>query len=115
MTLPKRSGAHGIQVSQWLSWADEDYLAARALLLHAYLRQGAALANTAIEKYLKAALVARKATFRNTHDVKALYDLLARSGQTTPVNAAFLTDVAKRTSSDTPMTCQRASTYPWRK
>ena len=39
---------------RWIRWADADYLGARLLLLQGLLVQGAALANTALEKYLKA-------------------------------------------------------------
>ena len=37
----------------WLDLADEDYVAARVLILNDFLIHGAMLSNTAIEKYLK--------------------------------------------------------------
>jgi HEPN domain-containing protein len=86
---------HGIQVIQWLRWADEDYLAARALLLRAFVLQGTILANTSIEKYIKAALVIRGVTFRNTHDVTALYEALNSSGTVAVVNGDFLRVLGK--------------------
>lgn len=42
------------QIQNFLSLAQEDYLAARHLLIHGMLPQGCSLAATAIEKYLKA-------------------------------------------------------------
>src|ERR1700690_1905024 len=48
------SGEPIVQIFHWLKWADSDYLAARILLLGRLVVNGAALANTAIEKYLKA-------------------------------------------------------------
>ena len=36
----------------WLDLADEDYVAARVLILNDFLIHGAMLSNTAIEKYL---------------------------------------------------------------
>ncbi|HEX3741832.1 MAG TPA: HEPN domain-containing protein [Terriglobales bacterium] len=89
------STPHGIQVIQWLAWADEDYLAARMLLIRGFLVQGAIFANTAIEKYMKAALVARGVSFRNTHDVTSLYRTLKSSGRVAPLDAEFLTTLGK--------------------
>ena len=85
----------GIQAVQWLAWADEDYLAARALLLRAFVLQGTMLANTSIEKYIKTALVARGVAFRNTHDVAALYESLKSSGTVAAVSASFLKILGK--------------------
>jgi hypothetical protein len=45
------------QIQNFLSLAQEDYLAARHLLIHGMLPQGCLLAVTTIEKYLKAAEV----------------------------------------------------------
>jgi HEPN domain-containing protein len=82
---------HGIQVAHWLAWADRDYLAARDLLLRRFVLQGATLANTAIEKYLKAALVVKNISFRNSHDVVALHQQLKSNAPKLPaVNTAFL-------------------------
>lgn len=92
--MPTKQG-QGIEVAQWLSWADEDYLAARGLLLRDFVLQGTILANTAIEKYLKAALVARKVKFGNTHDVVGLYEALRSSGSVAPPNQTFLKTLCK--------------------
>jgi hypothetical protein len=86
---------HGIKVAQWLAWADEDYLAPRSLLLGAFVLQGTVLANTSIEKYLKAALVVRGVTFRNTHSVTTLYESLKSSGTVAAVNESFLRVLGK--------------------
>jgi HEPN domain-containing protein len=40
----------------WLSKADQDYIAARQLLLKNSLIEGATFSTTAIEKYMKAVL-----------------------------------------------------------
>ena len=82
-------------MAQWLAWADEDYLAARALLLCAFVLQGTALANTSIEKYIKAALTTRGISFRNTHNVTSLYASLKSSGSVAPLNATFLETLGK--------------------
>lgn len=46
-------GIENDSVANWLRWADNDYIAARQLLLDNLLVQGAALADTAIEKYFE--------------------------------------------------------------
>jgi hypothetical protein len=48
------AGPDVLTVLSWLSWGDYDYVAARRLLLDNLLVQGTALANTCLEKYLKA-------------------------------------------------------------
>jgi hypothetical protein len=48
------SGEPIVRTFHWIKWADSDYLAARCLLLGRMVVQGCVLANTAIEKYLKA-------------------------------------------------------------
>jgi hypothetical protein len=85
-----RTSNHGIQITQWLSWADEDYLAARGMLLRGFVQQGTMLGNTAIEKYLKTGLLARHQSFRGSHDVTKLYEQLRLSGPLPNVNADFL-------------------------
>jgi hypothetical protein len=47
-------------IANWLRWADDDHIAARQLLLDYLLVQGAALANTAIEKYFKTIFLGAK-------------------------------------------------------
>jgi len=60
----------------WLGWADKDYVAARRLLLNAYLPQGAALGNTALEKYFKALLMFVGEQIPRSHDIVSLCDAL---------------------------------------
>ena len=48
LTLTKVSGKLAESVVQWLGWADEDYLSARALLLGGYVVQGPALASQVV-------------------------------------------------------------------
>jgi HEPN domain-containing protein len=57
----------------WLRWADTDYRAARLLLLAGILVQGAALSDTAIEKYLKCLFIDRALTVPTHHKVASLY------------------------------------------
>jgi len=90
MVRPSGAPVHGAQVAQWLAWADEDYLAARALLLRGFVLQGTILANTAVEKYLKTALLAKNIQFRNSHDVSALHKRLQASAPgLPPINTTF--------------------------
>lgn len=49
----QQAGKGAVNVLQWVTWADQDYVAARALLLSGLLVQGSAFSNTAIEKYFK--------------------------------------------------------------
>ncbi len=60
-------------VLEWLSWADNDYIAARLLLRRRLLIQGAALANTALEKYFKALCILLGTKIPHIHDIRALY------------------------------------------
>jgi HEPN domain-containing protein len=90
-------GHSAVQVLQWLNWADQDYVAARLLLLRGYLLQGAILANTAIEKYLKAVLTHRSIPFPKGwkgHDVLSLYEAF-KSGGAPNLNEDFLRDLGK--------------------
>jgi HEPN domain-containing protein len=85
------SAAPAERILLWLGWADKDYLAARRLLLNAYLSQGAALANTAVEKYLKTLymIIGRKAP--RSHDIVALYEsVLEDFGNLQELNVTFL-------------------------
>jgi HEPN domain-containing protein len=58
---------------RWIRWADADYLGARLLLLQGLLTQGAALANTALEKYLKAVCSYAGVKIPHGHAVDVLY------------------------------------------
>ena len=86
-----------LEVLQWVNWADQDYLAARSLLIRGYILQGTILANTAIEKYIKAVLTLRNIPFPKGwrgHDVLSLYESFELSGA--PVlNENFLRDLGK--------------------
>lgn len=90
MNRVKTEGRDVEKILQWLGWADEDYLAARALLIGGYLVQGTVLANTAIEKYLKTGLIARGAQVPRSHNVSALYAELTKTGKVLALNSEFL-------------------------
>ncbi|HEY1757857.1 MAG TPA: hypothetical protein VGG72_20980 [Bryobacteraceae bacterium] len=70
-----------LEVVQWLNWADQDYLAARSLLARAFLLQGAILANTAIEKYIKAVLTHRAFHFLRDGEVMMSFPSMSHSNQ----------------------------------
>ena len=78
----RRSVPSGVETINFVAWADEDYICARALLLDGFLLQGAVLSNTAIEKYLKAVCLARgvKKDSRANHNVSGLYASLKAKG-----------------------------------
>lgn len=71
--LLKLAGDKALTILHWLTWADNDYLASRRLLLDGLLVQGASLANTAIEKYLKALIVFQNKEVARGHNPTALY------------------------------------------
>jgi HEPN domain-containing protein len=80
-----------LETAHWIRWADSDYLAARLLLMNGAIPQGAALANTAIEKYLKAISVVAGLKVPRTHDVLDLYKTLLKTEPTTlDLNNEFL-------------------------
>jgi len=81
-------------VMQWLTWADKDYVAARRLLLEGLLVQGTSLANTAIEKYLKAILTVHDQTVVRIHDPLKLYQSLPIS-DSLQLDISFLTLLGK--------------------
>src|SRR5215510_7618480 len=94
--LKQVSGRAAETVVQWLGWADEDYLSARALLLSGYVVQGTAFANTGIEKYFKAVLTHVGVRFGKTHDVSHLYSVLTTAtGKKLNLNAEFLSVLGK--------------------
>jgi HEPN domain-containing protein len=74
------TGADAEEVLTWRSWGDYDYVAARRLLLDNLLAQGATLANTALEKYLKAILAIQKRPIPRIHDPLNLYRRIRPSG-----------------------------------
>jgi HEPN domain-containing protein len=67
------ASGHGETTLRWIRWADADYLGARILLLQGLLIQGAALANTALEKYLKAVCFYSGMKIPHGHAVDVLY------------------------------------------
>jgi HEPN domain-containing protein len=73
------SGEPIVWTFHWLKWADTDYLAARYLLLGGMVINGAALANTAIEKYLKAFSVHLGLPTERTHSTLDLYAAIIAS------------------------------------
>ncbi len=77
-------------VTKWLGWADNDYLAARSLLLDHFIVQGAVLSNTAIEKYLKTALLVKGKELPRKHDVPKLYEILTNGKKDLGINEAYL-------------------------
>lgn len=73
------AGDQALKVLHWLTWADNDYVAARKLLLDGLLVQGASLANTSIEKYLKALLVLQNNTTVRGHNPLAIYKKMEKA------------------------------------
>lgn len=90
------SAAPAERILLWLGWADKDYVAARRLLLNAYLPQGAALGNTALEKYFKTLMMfAGKQTSRS-HNIVALHEsILAYFPNLREVDINFLKVLCK--------------------
>jgi HEPN domain-containing protein len=72
------SAAPAERILLWLRWADKDYVAARRLLLNAYLPQGAALGNTALEKYFKTLFMILGKKVPRSHNVVALHEGLLK-------------------------------------
>jgi len=92
-------GEKGNKVLRWIGWADNDYIAARLLLLNDELAQGSALiqgsslSNTAIEKYLKALFVHLDLKIPKGfkgHDVSNLYDEIKKKGITLDISEDYL-------------------------
>jgi HEPN domain-containing protein len=80
-----------VRAFHWLRWANSDYLAARYLLLAQMVVQGCVLANTAIEKYLKALHAHVELPIPRSHAVETLYRELKNSRKSTvTLNESFL-------------------------
>jgi HEPN domain-containing protein len=77
-------------VLHWLTWADTDYLAARKLLMDGLLVQGASLANTAVEKYLKALITLHGKTVVRIHNPLAIYLKVKEQGSSLQLDESFL-------------------------
>lgn len=86
----KITGNDARMLLHWLTWADADYLAARRLLTDGLLLQGAALANTAIEKYLKALLSLHGEKVLRLHDPLLIYRKVKECGSSLELDEKFL-------------------------
>src|SRR5579864_601158 len=85
------SGQRSIDTLHWVGWADQDYIAARVLLLTGLVVQGTALACTAIEKYLKGVCTLSQIRYRSVgHDVSRLNGLLIRQTISLGLDVRFL-------------------------
>jgi len=93
---PQNSGEPIVRTFHWMKWADSDYLAARYLLLESMVVQGCILANTTIEKYLKALYANLEIPIPHSHAVQELYCKITASGKSTvALNDAFLSVLQK--------------------
>lgn len=90
----KITGEQVHTIIAWLSWADKDYVAARRLLLDGLLVQGVSLANTAIEKYLKACIVCQGKKVKFGHDPLIIYRQM-KANCTFQLDEEFLALLAK--------------------
>src|ERR1700675_161412 len=98
MPLVSQTGRTAQDAAQWLRWADQDYLAARNLLLHGLVVQGCGPATTAIEKYLKTVLLMKSIGFprgNRGHNVVLLYEKLMSAGLDLGLNLGFLALLVK--------------------
>ncbi len=90
----RRSVPSGVEATNFVCWADADYICARAMLLDGFLVQGAALSNTAIEKYLKAVRLIFGMGANQSHNVAELYASL--KGKSVPsLNEGYLRTITK--------------------
>jgi HEPN domain-containing protein len=85
------AGGQAETTLRWIRWADADYHGARTLLLQGLLIQGAALANTTLEKYLKAVCSHSGMKIPHGHAVDVLYGKIAAHRPTTlALNESYL-------------------------
>lgn len=84
------AGDNARNVINWLGWADNDYLAARSLLLDHFIVQGTILSNTAIEKYLKTIFLIEGQDFPREHNVPKLYEKLTNGKKDLGINREYL-------------------------
>ena len=76
---------------QWIRWADTDYAGARLLLLNGLVVQASGVANTAIEKYLKAVFSFSGLQVPHWHNPLKLYEaILSAQSSTLKLNKEFL-------------------------
>jgi len=83
-------GEQAKQLLRWISWADNDYIAARQLLLTDMLVQGSCLSNTSIEKYLKSLFMLLGLKNPRGHNVCKLYDEIKENGLKREINEEYL-------------------------
>jgi HEPN domain-containing protein len=88
--LLSAEGDQARSILHWLTWADTDYLAARRLLMDGLLVQGASLANTAIEKYLKALIALHGKKIIRIHNPLEIYKKLKEQGSSLLLDEGFL-------------------------
>jgi HEPN domain-containing protein len=95
-TIAVAGGDRAKATMMWIRWAEADYVAARILLRMGLLVQGAALANTAIEKFLKAIFEHAGLKVPHSHNVNDLYaKIKSTKKQTLTLNEDFLRLLAK--------------------
>ena len=73
-----------------MMWADRDYISARVLLLRGFLVQGAALSDTAVEKYLKTVCLVASVPFPMSHNASRLAEIVRARGINLALNQAYL-------------------------
>ncbi len=82
------------EIVAWRDLADSDYIASRMLLRNGFLLQGAILANSAIEKYLKAVLRIVGISFmtqgEKAHDLINLCKKLKKFDEKVNINESYL-------------------------
>lgn len=90
MQSVQKNGNDATLTLKWLNWADTDYIAARQLLRSGRIVPGTALANTAIEKYLKTLFIMFGETIPRSHDVRELYTKISPKLERFKLNEDFL-------------------------
>jgi HEPN domain-containing protein len=66
-----------ILVRQWVTLANDDLESAKELNERGHWRQACFLSQQAVEKYIKALLIARQIPFERTHNIENLASLLS--------------------------------------
>jgi HEPN domain-containing protein len=75
------------EAGTWLRYAEENLRSARLLLEHGLLNPCLQNAQQAVEKALKAILIARAIPLRRTHSIQELANLLATNGLPSGITA----------------------------
>jgi len=76
-----------VECRNWFVYADENLAVARLALQSGYYNACLQNIQQAVEKFLKAALLARNATFEKTHSIEALNRQLVATGIETQLSA----------------------------